>query len=166
MHESEYAERTVKKHYGLIAGGYVRDTALGLTPKDMDLFFAEGQREAVLRDMKEHVSLLQKDISDYAAHPYVTRVYSVIGKSIDLVFTRVNPIQHVIKGFDLGICKCYTDCITPAVFSEQCLADMLNKTITYHRNETLHNDKLVMRHALRLQRRFPDYRIEVQDATT
>lgn len=167
MYESEHAKRAValaKEFNGIIAGGYVRDVALGVEPKDIDVFFPAGVRHAVMQSLRSEFT--KADVPDYAAHPYVRSVYKSLEYPMDIVFTNVAPVLHVFNGFDLGICKCYTDCNSPAIFHQHFLEDVRNKTITYRRDTTLHNDKLVMLHAHRLQQKYPDHVVQVIYETT
>lgn len=90
-----------------IAGGAIRDTLLGIQPKDYDLFVLGADPAAVLQAC---VGLTPKISSFTTAAPsspaHIVDNYDVCGQTVQvMVMKKVNTVEALLYSFDWNICK-------------------------------------------------------------
>lgn len=98
---ADRALRKFKSHKPIIAGGYVRDTLLGETPKDIDIFIAGSPFfEERIFLMAEGFVTSTSEYGDY-------RVYNK--GNVQIIFHQFNSNNDLMNDFDIACCECYVD---------------------------------------------------------
>ena len=146
----------------IIAGGYVRDVALGIQPKDVDIFvcgrYGQHQQAQLIANGWE-----QKKKPTYNSIACISAMFEKQGEELplQLMVTSVSPLVVVNDYFDWGICKCWASEKGDPLFTKQFLEDVRTETLTLHYNEAYHNPYTVLAHGQRLQKKFPDYETRI-----
>lgn len=146
-----YAKSELKRIHDLgcpsaiIAGGAVRDRIGGKPVKDIDIFISESEwvKAGLHYKAPSDWTCLGKDALSQSASGYLTnrQLLQVIDKTppvnhhsdliieTQLVIVNGDPVDHVDKYFDFGICKAWYDGSYIRCHSEF-VRDMTNQTIT------------------------------------
>lgn len=142
----------------ILAGGYVRDSALGKEVKDADFFapFATltGRTSTTLRERGwERVRF-----SGYDRSPDIERVYRNTQRyelPVELILVSRSPIKFVEQNFDWGVCKCYMKFNGDVVFTPHFQHDVEREVHTLNYDEKLHNAYTVLKHLKRISVKYP-----------
>ena len=136
----------------IIAGGFLRDTYLGLQPKDIDVFVPPSglsieELETYSGSEIFHVKCLPgKDLNELPIE--------IITLSNEVPFT----LEGVCDRFDLGICRIAINQAGICLITQEFFHDMLNSKITIHRlngGDTSRINKRIDR----MLGKFPDFSI-------
>ena len=139
----------------ILAGGYVRDSALDKPIKDAD-FFISGPVAFHMHTKLRENGWKRKALDSYGS-PYIKFVYTTKKYDIpcELIWTTVNPIEFVNRNFDWGLCKCYETYDDGTTFTDHFLHDYEQKRHTCEYDEGRHIAHTVMQHAKRLVAKYP-----------
>lgn len=175
----------------IIAGGAVRDDYTGKDINDFDFFvwdprfsgeFKKDPDLDVYDFFNEQEQNLQKILcTDTVDHVFEQTGYgpdttgagakltSIWNASVDyddwytyqVIYTLVNPVEHVTKYFDIGLCKAYCDG-TKVRYTQDFMRDLNNRTFTVvGQNMTQEQfDYAVDYHVDKLEWKYP-FRVEV-----
>ena len=139
----------------IIAGGAFRDLYHGIEPKDVDIFVWDPissdespafpiAEKYVVNNYNNCVhawtNILQLGDEDtvtlifgsyYSPYHKNTAVWDIWknGLNIQVIFTKIPPIEHMHLNFDIGLCKCYHDGQN-IHYTDDFLTDANNKTLT------------------------------------
>lgn len=143
-----------------IAGGYVRDSALGREVKDIDVFLYS------LGGPKFIGSGAWKNVKHRGyTCPYITGMWenkSDFELPMQLMIVNRTIEEVVMRGFDFNLCKAYTvGTNLDPVFSEKFLADAENEKLTFEYDPAYHHPYLTLDRGQRLQQKYP-WPIEVK----
>lgn len=140
----------------VLAGGYVRDSALDKPIKDAD-FFISGPVAFYTHTRLRDNGWKKKVVDDYGASPYIKFVYSSDKYDIpcDLIWTTIPTIEFVNKHFDWGLCKCYETWGGDTVFTDHFMEDYDKRKHTFRYDDRVHNAYTALQHAKRIQAKYP-----------
>ena len=137
---------------GIIAGGYVRDTALGMPVKDIDVFVGRGTRPS--REMLEGTGFKRVRDAEYGRSDYIWSVYrddTTYELPVEVIFTSIDARKFVVDCFDWNICKCWYDYTTDeTVYTDKFMADADMQRCTLEYNAGRHVAYSVLEHGHRL----------------
>jgi hypothetical protein len=147
--------RVIPKHDSIIAGGYVRDSALDRDVKDVDVFYhypwislpSWAERNGFVKDKWAYqeingIQALHRNDNDY--------IYPV-----QLIRVMLPPSRFVTEKFDWNICKCYYNILADTtVFTEKFVKDVDKAVLTLEYDERWHNGS-VLEHGRRIKKKYP-----------
>lgn len=163
----------------IIAGGYYRDLYNGIAFSDVDIYlrgddgdfndaywtnFFNLQTSNFLS--KDSIQTLSETNGEYdvANNARIIAVFGMVMNEVryNLIVVDCDPIEYVHNRFDFGICKVYCDG-TKITFTEEFMADVLNKTLTFSDHEfSKSNFNHAMHvHYVKLKEKYPDYTLVV-----
>ena len=126
-------EETNRTANALVSGGCIRDWMLGLTPKDIDIFY-NLPRDRVVNYPNgwELDPVVQANWTDYGVEDSpIVRITDMIVEDtkVQLVQTATNTYDHV-EHFDSNITKGLYDRLGGLALPTEMLRDLENKTVT------------------------------------
>lgn len=116
----------------------------------------------------EYLTIKEQHLQKYdikpGAHTQIASVWEINedDKTYQLVFTKDDPIQHIEKNFDIGLCKAYCDG-NKIRYTPDFLRDVKNKTMTIV-GENMSEEQVqyaVTMHAERLMWKYLNFRVVV-----
>lgn len=126
----------------VLAGGAVRDYALGVKPKDIDLFLDTGSYSEVPYDFQAIVGDRRDEDSEraqaYLAMPNIDIVLRAdwSGWQVDMVGIKLESVAELLSSFDFGIARCAFTLNDGVIDTPEARSDRENKTVTL-----LHHDR-------------------------
>jgi len=96
----------------VIAGGAVRDTLMGRTPKDYDLFILTTKREGIFEDVKfqlgealrlNNLSSVDCKIEWHKSEPYLIDSVKYKGAELQIMVSFAKDIYELVDGFDWNV---------------------------------------------------------------
>ena len=141
-----------------IAGGFVRDSALGVQPKDVDIFFPKAGNAAPLGLISRDRRWIRTYGDKYA--PLVEHVFTnklEYELPVQLIMVDHTSVPKFVRNyFDWGLCKCYTRVSTGETsFTEQFMEDSEHKVHRFYYNPEFHNLHTALAHGARLYDKYP-----------
>lgn len=184
------AAKTVDSN-ACIAGGYARDTLLGVEPRDVDVYVGftpilQGTEREQLRELSGAVAWRLRvagfDVADLGHE--IRRAYgngfargprrrpqtnvvklSVDGVAVDLVAVRESGLNHVWRAFDIGLCMAgITDPETMEIQTDPAHdKDAADKTLTLRFDQVPEDDRRsnAFEHVQRLLKKYEGFEVKV-----
>jgi Poly A polymerase head domain len=158
----------------ILAGGAVRDSILGMEPKDYDFCIPRVTHMSASNLVYQIMENLTKAFPEmlilnpeekgreYAQSVGVKRVYGVeiLGRKIDLIFTHFfnteDFAQKVLDTFDYGLCKVYFDGNIVNDSDEHFQSDLSNNEMTLLKLESLSHLPKAIDRFNRINKRFKE----------
>jgi len=163
--------------HAVVAGGYLRDMALGVSPKDMDVFLmaddAEGISKEAIDAIEQAVGCVQWMISDGEYWQSGSIIRCGVAKQDPIGQAYPIPVNVIVlrRGYlpkddarmnDFGICQVWYDGFamgaTPAFFR-----DIEQQTFTLSVCENEAEFQRSMRRWLRLHEKYPAHRLVIPE---
>ena len=152
-HSNEYPTKQIKEgqsnedyFYGLFSKILDTDSLEQLLSSDPENGYAENQ--AGDGSIGAQLTSIWEGLTDFSLYQFI--------------FTKINPVDHVNKYFDIGFCKAYCDG-TKIRYTQDFLHDWKNKTFTIvGENMTQDQFNYVMEyHVDKLEWKYPHFQVEV-----
>ena len=155
----------VQKHYpdALIAGGFLRDTATGRTPKDIDIFIPH---QELPRGFPLASELSVEGGAQYASGTEVECLWDLTGYELPVQIIMLRPGMDPVErsqNHDFGICQIWWNGVGQAEYSEAFIHDIRHKTFTLTHCEDESEYKRSIRRWDRLSQKYPEFSLVIPD---
>lgn len=155
----------------IIAGGAIRDTALGAYVKDVDVFICKSTfKTPVIQTSRSKFNVSAKAKRDREYESYMihdVHDVEINGLDVQLIVLKCDPVTYVSECFDYGICKAWYDG-RYTKFHSDFITDVNNKTIT----RVISDEKMaqmysnmgwatarMIEHGERIKRKYPNFEL-------
>ena len=166
----------------VIGGGYFRDLYLDIPFNDIDIYVnAEPENSSMASEIYRSdfwKNLLGLRVGSFLSMDYIRRmgsgdedyyqlnnvrtVFDIVKSEVkyNIILVDQDPVEYVLKTFDFGICKVYSDG-NKIHFSEEFLKDVNYRTLTFTKEKvSLSSFKRSMEyHYVKLKKKFPHHKL-------
>jgi len=149
----------------ILAGGYLRDTLTGRTPKDIDVFIPSPEPGAVRNFESVMKCSPDSGAAEYMDRGEVAAIWTVPGFAVPVQVISLKPGLCPVdraRNHDFGICQVWHDG-TGQYMTEIFAKDLANRTFTLAACEDSTEFARSMRRWDRLKEKFPEWALVILD---